>query len=223
MAKSTSQKIKVGIFVIVGTVLLVGTLYFIGKQQNIFGNNIKMYAVFKDVNGLQIGNNVRYSGINIGTVSEIEMTKVGEITILMSVDKKTAKFINKDAVASIGSDGLVGSMVLNVTPGKDQHGRVVASGDTIQSHNGVSTEEMMNTLSKTNENAALLSENLLKITHQLLEGEGTLGVLINDTVVGQNIKLTIAKLAQNMEAMKHNFLFRGYFKKEKKKREARQK
>lgn len=219
MAKSTAQKIKVGIFVVVGTVLLVGTLYYIGKRQNIFGNNIQLHAVFKNVNGLQIGNNVRYSGINIGTINEIEMTKIGSITIQMSVDKKTAEFIKKDAIASIGSDGLVGSMVLNITPGEDQHAKVVVSGDYIQSHNGVSTEEMMNTLNKTNENAALLSEDLLKITHQILKGEGTIGLLISDTEMAQNVKLTIAKLTQNMEAMKHNFLFRGYFKKESKQKQ----
>src|SRR5690554_6561287 len=89
MAKSTSQKIKVGIFVVVGTIILIGALYSIGKRQHIFSKTTQIYAVFGNVNGLQIGNNVRYSGINVGTVSKIEMAQVGKITIQMSVEEKT--------------------------------------------------------------------------------------------------------------------------------------
>lgn len=118
MIKSTSQSVKVGIFVVVGTILLIVGLYYIGKQKFIFSKNFELYAVFTNVNGLQLGNNVRYSGVNVGTISEIEMTEVGKITVIMSVEEKTAIFIKKDAIAAIGSDGLVGSMVLNIMPGK---------------------------------------------------------------------------------------------------------
>ncbi|HLV41791.1 MAG TPA: MlaD family protein [Brumimicrobium sp.] len=199
MGKSNSQKIKVGIFVIVGTVLLITALYFIGKQQYLFSRNIEMYAVFENVNGLQKGNNVRYSGINIGTVKNIEMTEGGLITIQMSVEEKTAKFITKNAEASVGSDGLVGSMVVNINPGKDKQKGKVADGDTIQSFNQVSTDDMMKTLNKTNENAAILSADLLKITHEILEGKGTVGTLINDTVMAQDIQQSILELRKTTE------------------------
>lgn len=194
MVKSTSQKVKVGIFVIVGMILLVGILYYIGKQQNIFGKNIKLYTVFKNVNGLQIGNNVRYSGINVGTVSKIEMTEVGKITIEMNIGSETASFLKKDAIASVASDGLVGSMVVNIVPGKNQKSGVVASGDTIQSKGQKGTEAMLETLNTTNENAALLSADLLKITHKILQGKGTIGTLVNDTTLAENIKQTVIEL-----------------------------
>jgi phospholipid/cholesterol/gamma-HCH transport system substrate-binding protein len=92
MAKSTSKKVRVGIFVIVGTIILVGALYFIGSRQHIFTKNIQLYSVFNNVNGLQIGNNVRYSGINVGTVTKIEMIEVGKITVEMTVEEKAAFF-----------------------------------------------------------------------------------------------------------------------------------
>ena len=199
MAKSNSQKVKVGIFVIVGTVLLISALYFIGKQQNLFSKNIQMYAVFENVKGLQLGNNVRYSGINVGTVKSIEMTEGGMITIQMSVEAKTAKFIKKDAVASVASDGLVGSMVVNILPGKNEGAGIVADGDTIQSFNQVSTDDMMKTLNKTNENVALLSADLLVITKQIMEGKGTVGTLINDTIMAQNILQSVAELRKTTE------------------------
>src|SRR5690554_4718956 len=194
MAKSTSQKIKVGIFVVVGTIILIGALYSIGKRQHIFSKTTQIYAVFGNVNGLQIGNNVRYSGINVGTVSKIEMAQVGKITIQMSVEEKTASYIKKDAVASIGSDGLVGSMVVNIIPGKFENASPVVSGDTIQSYSKIGADDMLSTLNTTNENAALLTSDLLKITNKILEGKGVLGALVTDTLMADDIRFSIAEL-----------------------------
>lgn len=194
MANATSQKVKVGIFVVVGTVILIVALYFIGSRQHIFSRNIKLYSVFDNVNGLQLGNNVRYSGINIGTVTKIEMKEVGKITIEMSVEEKSAYFIKKNAIASISSDGLVGSMVVNIIPGKEQQQAAVASGDIIPSYNSVSTDDMLKKLNETNDNAALLTADLLKITDQILKGNGTIGTLINDSAMARNIQQTVMEL-----------------------------
>ncbi|MGB3343921.1 MAG: MlaD family protein [Aequorivita sp.] len=192
MAKSTSQKVRVGIFVVVGTIILVGALYFIGSRQHIFSKNIQLYSVFDNVSGLQLGNNVRYSGINVGTVTKIEMIEVGKITIQMSVEEKLAYFINKDAVASINSDGLVGSMVVNIIPGIEQQGVKVVSGDTIHSSSKASMDDMLESLSAT-------SEDLSKISAQILMGKGTLGTLISDTILAQNIQQTIVELKKTSE------------------------
>lgn len=192
MAKSKSQKVRVGIFVVVGTILLVGALYFIGSRQHIFTKNIQLYAVFDNVNGLILGNNVRYSGINVGTVTKIEMIEVGKITIEMTVEEKAAYFIKKNAVASISSDGLVGSMVVNILPGNQGDEANVVAGDYIQTSNKVSMDDMMGTLSET-------SDNLSKITNQILLGEGALGVLINDTIMAKNIQQTLVQLKKTSE------------------------
>lgn len=192
MSKSTSQKIRVGIFVVVGTIILVGALYFIGSRQHIFSRNIQLYAVFENVNGLQLGNNIRYSGINVGTVTNIEMIQVGKISIEMTVEEKAAYFIKKDAQASVSSDGLVGSMVVNIFPGDEQQGMNVISGDTIQTSMKVSMDDMLETLSKTN-------EDLANISKQILMGKGTLGTLINDTILAQNIQQTLVELRKTSE------------------------
>ncbi|CAM3370194.1 MlaD family protein [Aequorivita lipolytica] len=194
MGKSNSQNIKVGVFVVVGTILLIAALYFIGSKQQMFSKNIDIYATFTDVNGLTLGNNVRYSGINVGTVTGIEMKEVGKITIEMSVEEKSAHFIKKDAIASISSDGLVGSMVVNIEPGNEQKEATVVSGDFIQSYNGVSTADMMKTLNETNENIALLSADLLKITNQIVEGKGTLGALVSDSLMAKDITQSAREL-----------------------------
>ncbi|NER16850.1 MlaD family protein [Spongiivirga citrea] len=188
-------KTRVGIFIVLGTLLLVAALYFIGNRQHIFSQNIQLYAVFQNVNGLQLGNNVRYSGINVGTVSSIDMINTSEIVVQMMIEAKTAAFISKDAIASIGSDGLVGSMVVNITPGKDNL-KVVVSRDTIISYSKIGTDDMLSTLNVTNENAALLTSDLLKITNKILEGEGALGALVSDSILSKDIKETLKYLKQ---------------------------
>lgn len=194
MTKVTSKNIRVGIFVVLGTLLLVAALYFIGSRQHIFSNNIKLYAVFENVNGLMLGNNVRYSGINVGIVTAIEMKAVGKITIKMTVEEKAAHFIKKNAIVSINSDGLVGSMVVNIEPGTSLEETIVVSGDILRSYNSISTAEMMKTLNKTNENVALLTTDLLKITNLIVAGKGTLGALVSDSLMARDIKKSVEEL-----------------------------
>ena len=198
MAKSTSQKIKLGVFVILGTLILIAALFFIGNRQHLFTKNFPVFAQFENVNGLQIGNNVRYSGINVGTVSKIEMLAESRILVQMMVEESTGKFIKKDAIATIGSDGLVGSMVVNILPGKEDLRSVVA-GDTIETYSRIGADDMLSTLNQTNENAALLTSDLLKITNKILEAKGTLGVLVSDTLLAQDIKLTLNNLKKTSD------------------------
>ncbi|MBT8263522.1 MAG: MCE family protein [Bacteroidia bacterium] len=193
MQKTVTQKIRLGVFVILGTTLLVSALYFIGNRQNLFGSNIELHAEFTNVNGLQLGNNVRYSGINSGTVKGIEMIGPSRIMISMVIEEKIAKRINKNAVATIGSDGLVGSMLINILP-QEGESRPIKSGDTIKSYTKIGANDILTTLSVTNENAAILTSDLLKITTKIIDGKGTIGMLINDTLMADNLKESVNQL-----------------------------
>jgi len=190
MEKTDSEKIKLGVFVITGLTLFILVVYFIGNKQKMFGSTDHLTAVFTNVNGLQLGNNVRYAGINIGTVRGIEMINDSTINVDMIIDESMFQNIKKDALASIGSDGLVGSMVINITPGKGDQPHIEA-GDVIQSVNRIRTDDMLNTLSVTNKNAALLTADLLKITKEITEGKGSLGTLLNDTIMASDLKQTM--------------------------------
>ena len=139
MEKSNSQKIQLGIFVIIGTIVFLAAIYFVGNKQNMFGNTSNLKAVFANVNGLQPGNNVRYAGIDIGTVTEIEMINDTTININMLIDNKIMHHIQKNAVATISSDGLVGNMIVNIIPGKGV-AKKVENGDVIQSYSRIGTD-----------------------------------------------------------------------------------
>lgn len=193
MEKSSKNKIQLGIFVIAGTILLVVVLYFIGNRQNIFSNTIKVNTYFANVNGLQLGNNVRYSGIDIGTVRNIQMQSDTLILVEMLLKESMTPHLKKDAVATIGSDGLVGNMIVNILPTEGKLPSVV-SGDTIASYSRISTDNMLTTLNSTNQNLALLSADFLKITTEILNGEGTITSLLKDEALSNDIKSTIKNL-----------------------------
>jgi phospholipid/cholesterol/gamma-HCH transport system substrate-binding protein len=190
MEKTTSQKIRLGLFVIIGLLVFIFAVYFIGDKQKMFGKTNHLEAVFNNVNGLQLGNSVRYSGISVGTVRGIKMVNDTIIRVDMIIDKAIFSYIKKDAVATISSDGLVGNMIINILPGKGNEPSV-QPGDEIRSFNRIRTEDMLNTLSVTNKNAAKLTTNLLKITNEIIEGKGTLGSLINDTIISGDLKETM--------------------------------
>ena len=193
MKKSNTQKINLGLFVIISTIILIIALYFIGNRQNLFSKNFKISAVFNNVNGLILGNNVRYSGINVGTVKDIKMTNDTTICVDMLIDYKFLKHIKKNAVAGISSDGLVGSMVINIAPEKE-YAPPLIPGDTIKSYSKISTSDMLETLNTTNDNISLLTSDLLKITTSIKTGDGTLGMLINDPEMASNLKKTVRNL-----------------------------
>lgn len=117
MKKNSTNKIKLGIFVTLGLVVLILAIYFIGEKQLLFKSTFRLTGVFTDVAGLQAGNNVRLSGISIGTVESISLVSDTTVRVEIVIDESSRKFIKKDAVATIGSEGLIGNKVLVINPG----------------------------------------------------------------------------------------------------------
>ena len=190
MEKTRSQKIRLGIFVISGLLIFITAIYFIGDKQKMFGQTNHLKAVFNNVNGLQLGNNVRYSGVNAGTIRAINMINDTVIEVDMLIDKDIFYHIKKDAIAIIGSDGLVGNMIINIIPGKGNK-PIVEPGDEIQTLKRVQTDDLLSTLDVTNKNAATLTADLLIITKEIIDGQGTMSLLLNDSIISEDLKQTM--------------------------------
>lgn len=190
MKKTTSEKLKLGAFVTIGLLIFIVAIYFIGQRQNLFAKTFTISSNFNNVNGLIPGNNVRYSGINVGTVKRIDMINDSVINVEMIIEENMLNHIKKNAIATIGTDGLVGNMIVNIIPGEMSAGQI-KQGDVINSYTKIGTNEMLNTLNTTNENAALLTSKLLDIANEITDGKGTLGMLITDTLMSHNLKETV--------------------------------
>lgn len=227
MKVRTGNNIKLGIFVTLGTLFFILAIYFVGKRQNLFDTTFRISAVFKDVSGLQEGNNVRFAGINVGIIENIVIINDTSVQVDLQVQEKVHKFIKEDSKAIIGSEGLMGNKILIITPGSSN--RVVSRKAFIATNSPINMDDIMKNLQVTIENAALVSGDLSEITGNIREGRGTIGKLFMDSTFAENIDRTIVNIKrgaggfqQNMEAVKDNFLFRGYFRKKEKKEKEQQ-
>lgn len=193
MKKDTESNWKLGMFVIVGLILLVLVIYFIGKQQNLFGSTFYLKSQFKTVSGLSVGNNVRFSGINIGTVDAIEQTTDSSVVVVLRIEKEVQKFIKTDAIVTIGSDGLMGDKVMTISPGSSSN-KIVKDNDFIASKSAVEMEDLMNSLKVTIDNAGIITTQLAQFTYSMNNNNGTLSKLINDEEFANSLKNTLANL-----------------------------
>lgn len=229
MKKNTGYIWKLGMFVIIGLALLIITIYSIGKNKNLFGATFNLNTKFKNVSGLNIGNNVRFSGINIGTVKEIEFVSDTIVVVKMLIKEEVQQYIKTDALASIGSDGLMGDKILTISPGTPSN-KIVKDNATIASTKAIEMEDLMKGLKKSIDNAEIITGELAVFTGKMNNENSVLSKLVNDEKLGKSIDATLvnvqhatSKLNEIEEAAKHNFLLKGYFKKKKKAEEKKQK
>lgn len=221
--------IKLGLFVTLGILLLIGAVYYMGKQQNLFGSTFRLTGIFSNVSGLQVGNNVRFSGINVGTVENIEIISDSSVRVDLIIDEKVREFIKKDAKAVIGSEGLMGNRIVNITGGSSGL-KQVQHNDIIQTVKPIDTEDIFKNLVITGENAAIITSELAKIMLSISEGKSAIGKLFIDTVFAEHLEQTIENVkkgtqgfSQNMEAAKSSIFLKGYFKKKKENKNKKQK
>jgi phospholipid/cholesterol/gamma-HCH transport system substrate-binding protein len=186
------KTIRLGLFVLIGTVLLILALYLIGNKQNLFGDTFRISARFYNVNGLMQGNNVRFAGIDIGTVENIEIISDSSVKVTMVVEKNIRQFIKKNAVASVGTDGLMGNKLVNINAGIG-YAENVKEGDELNTLRPIEMDEMVRTLNATNENMKVITSNLRNITDKI-NSKNSLWNLLLDTVVADNVKAAIVNL-----------------------------
>lgn len=308
---------KLGVLVLASMIFLVFSLYLIGKNQNIFGSSIRVIAEMRNVNGLLPGNNIRFKGMDVGTVSEIKMLNDTTIQVELLIHKSMRSFIKSNSKTTINTDGLMGNKILHINPMEGEAPSLV-SGDILYALPQIDTEDMLETLNSTGNYLEKTLINLTEITEKLndskalwsllgdpslvddinaairefknagsdavaitrsgkniitsfekgdgivnslftdsimnsnfeetlgqlqntsveaselmskmnllvkniQEGKGTAGLIMQDSVFRQQVDQTLQnlesstfKLNENMEALKANFLFRGYFRKQEK-------
>ena len=216
---SQKFKIKLGLFIIGGLTLFVLAIFIIGKQKNLFNPVFKLTTTFYNVSGLQVGNNIRFSGIIVGTVDNIVIINDSTVRVDMLIKREVKQFIKSDSEMAIGSEGLIGDRLLIISQGSSD-APLVKEGQRLESVEPVETDAIIASLHVTAGNAEIITQQLAEIMTQINSGHGTLGRLIQDTTIARNLNQTIVNLKksskgldQNMEAAKHNFLLKGYFNK----------
>jgi len=202
MKKNTTNKIRLGIFVSLGIAVLIVAIYFIGERQQLFRSTFQVSGVFKDVAGLQAGSNVRFAGITVGTVENISIISDTSVRVEIRVDESTRMYIKKDAIASIGSEGLMGNKILIINPGPGKK-KEIENNDIIETVQPINMDEVLLSLKTTIDNTSQITKDLSKITTDIQSGKGTIGRLLMDQSLAQNFDSAIVNLKEGSAGLKN--------------------
>jgi phospholipid/cholesterol/gamma-HCH transport system substrate-binding protein len=214
-----SRTFRLGIF-IVGALLVFGVgIFRIGENQMLFRSKYRLNAEFQNVAGLTTGAQVRVSGVSTGTVRRIDLPQRPDqkVRVEMDLDSDTRRVIKQDSSAAIRAEGLMGDEYVEIAPGSigaasvEDNGtlqgtRPVEISDIIQKADGI-----LDTTGSAMQNINQATGDLSSITSKINGGKGTVGALVNDKQVYQNVNKATAELQEDMEAVKHNFLLSHFF------------
>ena len=192
-ARPASNYVRLGLFVAVGLACVLGTLYLVGRQQNLFSKSLTVQADFRNVSGLLTGNNVRLGGIAVGTVKKIQIINDTTVRVLLNLNQDVRPFVRKNAVAMIGTDGLVGNTIINLTEGPGLAAPPVNPGDVLQTRTPVGIDAMLSTLDVSNKNLVVITRDLREITGKL-NGSKALWQLLNDPTLATSVHQSLRKV-----------------------------
>lgn len=194
-AKDNKRSVTVGIFVFLGMAIIIAGILILGGQQKRFGGIVHINAIFNNVGGLKKGSNVWFSGVKIGIIREIHFTDNRKVEIEMGIEEKSQQYIRKDAVAQIGSEGIIGNKIIVIEGGSSDIPSI-EDGDQLASKEANDTDAMLATLQVNNENLVAITADIKSLSEKIVRGEGTVGALFTDSMMAVNFRLLIANLNQ---------------------------
>ncbi|HKK76215.1 MAG TPA: MlaD family protein [Saprospiraceae bacterium] len=200
MARKNLNNIKLGVFILAAFILFTYGLYRIGDRQSFLSNYLTLYVDFKDVKGLRPGNNVRYSGITIGSVEEINILNDTTLRVRLEVEQRAVQYLRKNAQAEVGSSGLVGNMLVNIKPGPGK-AELVSPGDILKTNPSVEMNDMVDLLAVSNNRIEQITHQLLQITEKMNQGQGSISMLLNDQQMATHLGQSMQQMAATSQSL----------------------
>ena len=193
MKNQTNKALRVGLFVFTALAIFITIIYLIGSKDNLFKTKTTITTSFNDIRGVVVGNNVRFSGIKVGKVSDINVVSDKEVVLELSIVKEYARFIYKDALVEINQDGLMGSKLINITSGHSSAGKI-EEGTHLKGKEGIDIENMLYEVHDILVEAGDAVASLKSIAGKIDSGEGDLAKLVNDDVLSTELTATTRQL-----------------------------
>jgi phospholipid/cholesterol/gamma-HCH transport system substrate-binding protein len=187
------RAVIVGLFVFIGIIFFLAGILIVGNLRETFNRKMELVSLFDDISGLQPGNNIWFSGVKIGTVSSLDFHGKSQVEVNMNVAISARKYIRKDAKVKISNDGLIGNKILVIYGGTDAFAQV-QEGDTLEVEKTFTSEDMINTAQENNKNILAITNDVKAITKKLAAGEGSIGKMLDDSLMYTNINATIVSL-----------------------------
>lgn len=197
---SQKYKVRLGLFVAGGLALFVLTIFIIGKQKNLFNPVFKLNTTFYNVSGLQVGNNIRFSGINVGTVDNIRIINDSTVKVEMLIRKEVHQFIKSDCEVAIGSEGLIGDRLLIISQGSSE-APLAKEGQSLASGEPVEMDDIVASFQVSAKHTEVVTQQLAEVMLKVNSGRGTLGRLIHDTIIAEDINQTIVNFKNSSNGL----------------------
>src|ERR1700730_14501194 len=216
-----SRAFRLGLFIVGTLAIFAAGVFLIGGKESLFRSTYHLKAQFQNVSGLIDGADVRVGGIHKGTVRAIQLPHRPDekLTVMMDLENSTRDVIKKDSVASIKSEGLLGDKYIEISFGSPELERA-RDGDTIDTAPPLEFSDLITKTNQILDTAKDTMQNVDSISTKVNNGQGTMGALVNDKNIYQQVNAATkqatagaTEFQENMEALKHNFLLRGFFKK----------
>jgi phospholipid/cholesterol/gamma-HCH transport system substrate-binding protein len=188
----TKRNITVGVFVLIGALLFLIAVFFVGNNETLFQRSFLLNAKFKDAGGLQAGDNVWLTGVKIGTISEVDIEGDNTVRVALRIKKKYQPILKNEVVAAIGRDGVMGNRILLLTNGKTE--RPVVEGQFIASQSGNETSDIMETLKRSTENIQAITKNVKELTEEIESGKGIIGELITNEMWAKKFNTALTQM-----------------------------
>jgi phospholipid/cholesterol/gamma-HCH transport system substrate-binding protein len=198
MNKTSNYIWKLGMFVIIGITLFLATIYFVGATRNLFGSTLHLKSNFTNVSGLKVGNNVRFSGINVGTIKSISFVSDTVVMVDFIIKDEIQKFIKTDAMSSIGTDGLMGDKVLTISPGTATN-PIVKENSFIASSKAIEMEDIMKSVKISMDYAGIITKQLAEFSYKMNDNNGVLSKLMTDEKLANSIANTVLNLESSSD------------------------
>ena len=200
MYNTKKNNLKLGFFVTIGVVLFILGIYYIGSQVNFFSKKFQVSGIFTNISGLKVGNNARFSGINIGTVSKVQIINDSLVRVDFSIQEDVRQFIRKDSKMEIGSEGLMGNKIVNIYTGSINVA-IVEEGDILETIEVVQIDKILRQLNSSSINTVIITKNVAEITDKINQGEGAFGKIFADESFAENL----SKIAEKTALLTENF------------------
>lgn len=193
MKDNTNKALKLGVFVAFAILLFVIAVYLIGSKNNYFNPSITIHTSFRDIRGLMEGNNVRFSGINVGSVKKIAMVADSAVLLDLSVSKDYAKFIYRNSVAEIGQEGLVGNKLVTISSGTPESG-LIENGSYLKARKSIDYDKMLEESRDILTQIREAATGLKSVAQKIDQGKGDLGKLVNENTITTELQVSVTKL-----------------------------
>ncbi len=203
MSNTGKHTLKLGLLVASGLLLFIAAIYYMGVNQSLFTPKIIVKSYLRDAAGLIEGNNVRYSGVTVGTVSGVSIVSDTTVLVTMSINQKAWNFIRKDSKVEIGREGLMGSKILLINPGTPQAGRI-ENNDVLVAVDAPDIDQLVRNAEITIGNTKEITENLAEISRKINHGNGDLARLLNENIVTSRIEQIsdqLTEVSQNVNEL----------------------